>query len=102
MAIPDFVFGGPFEREKPFTPDKVALAVEIGVSSAPYDRTVKRADYAAAGFPEYWLIEPRAQLVRVFRAPLDGEYGEAFLRRAGQALALPFAPELTLDPGDLL
>jgi len=35
----------------------------------------KRADYAAAGIPEYWIIDPRDQTVLILGL-LDGSYQE--------------------------
>ncbi|HEX5502936.1 MAG TPA: Uma2 family endonuclease, partial [Thermomicrobiales bacterium] len=47
------------------------LVVEIVSPDNPdRDRVEKRRDYAAAGIPEYWIIEPRGETITVLR--LDG------------------------------
>ena len=38
------------------------------------DRGIKRETYALYGVPEYWLVEPEQQLVKVFSDPRDGDY----------------------------
>jgi hypothetical protein len=50
------------------------LAVEVADSSLLYDRTVKMEQYAAAGIPEYWIIDLRRDIVVVSRAPVAGQY----------------------------
>ena len=106
VAIPDFTFGAAPVRDRPYTPEEILLAIEVGVTTAHYDRTVKRGDYGAAGLADYWLIEPgdtsEAGLVRVHSAPLDGEYGAVSIARPGDELALPFAPELKIAVSDFL
>ncbi|HUE72416.1 MAG TPA: Uma2 family endonuclease [Pirellulaceae bacterium] len=55
-------------------PDGVDLAIEV-VSDDPSDRkrdlVEKRKDYAQAGIPEYWIVDPLEQRITVL--VLDGE-----------------------------
>lgn len=97
VVIPDFVFGRPPRSDAPYGPQDLLLAIEVAVSTVSYDRKVKREDYAAAGFADYWLVEPEAKLVRVFTAPDAGDYAEVSVRRPGERLALPFAPQISWD-----
>ena len=65
------------EDEQGLAHGRPDLAVEvISPGSRRYDSVRKRADYAAIGVPEYWLIDPeRRTLIRfVLRG---GEYAEA-------------------------
>ena len=39
------------------TPADVPLLIEISDNSLSYDRTVKRALYARAGVPRYWIVD---------------------------------------------
>lgn len=39
------------------TPADVLLLIEISDNSLSYDRTVKRAPYARAGVPRYWIVD---------------------------------------------
>ncbi len=63
--------------------DGADLVIEI-VSSAPKDRVrdyeTKRREYAQAGIPEYWIVDPEKHLVRVLilrgkAYRLHGEFG---------------------------
>ena len=53
------------------------LAVEvISPGSRHYDAVRKRADYAAIGVPEYWLVDPVERRVTVLRRAGDGSFPE--------------------------
>jgi len=54
--------------------DELLLAIEIADSSAGFDLTRKAVLYAAAGVPEYWVLDlPRRRLV-VHREPAETGY----------------------------
>lgn len=59
-------------------PPTAELVIEVAISSADLDRH-KVAIYAAANVREYWLIEPEAGRVTVFRRPADGLYHETLV-----------------------
>ena len=63
------------------------LVVEIVSPDDPERDTVtKRADYAAAGIPEYWIVNPLDATISVLA--LDGEnYREAGIYRRGEQAA---------------
>lgn len=76
--IPDLVvWSRPPSREaKVWLPkDDIALVVEIlSAGSMATDRTVKRAEYAGAGFPRYWTVDrDPAQTVTMYEL-VDGAY----------------------------
>ncbi len=50
-------------------PTTALLVVEVADSSLLADRLTKAPIYAAAGIPEYWIVNLRDDLVEVFRAP---------------------------------
>ena len=58
-----------------------------------YDR--KRAQYAARGIAEYWVIDPIEQVVTVLRLE-DGQYVEVGVFRDGEAMRYPMFPQLSL------
>jgi len=101
-VIPDLIVAPALHRSGGYTIEDLALAVEVAISSAEYDRTTKRDIYAQAGVPLYWLVEPEAGVVRVFFAPANGVYARAETFAPGQSLTLPFAPDVSLDPADFL
>ena len=65
------------------------LVVEV-VSPANPDRDLveKRADYAEARIPEYWIADPRDETVRVLRLD-DNTYREVGIYRRGDAASSP-------------
>ena len=69
MREPDLVFLRPQrmpDLKKP--PDGADLAIEV-VSGSPEDRkrdlVIKRKEYARAGIPEYWIVDPDERKITV-------------------------------------
>lgn len=50
-------------------PADVALVIEVADSSLPLDRNRKQTIYAAAGIPEYWIVNLDQRCVEVYREP---------------------------------
>jgi Uma2 family endonuclease len=71
-------------------PQTAVLVVEVADSSLAQDRITKAAIYAAAGIPEYWIVDLRHHVVRVSRAPnvSAARYEQVEIARRGQRLAL--------------
>ena len=63
------------------------LVAEVVSPHAPErDRVEKRADYAEAGIPEYWIVDPRDETITVLA--LEGEaYAEHGVHARGAAAA---------------
>jgi Uma2 family endonuclease len=53
--------------------DEIRLVIEVADSSLERDRQ-KAAIYAAAGIPEYWIINLRSSVVEQHREPIGGTY----------------------------
>lgn len=83
-------------------PADTLLVIEAGDSSAERDREEKAPCYARAGVPELWLIDLGADLVRVLRRPVAGEWSEARVLRRGDSVAPEAFPELELPVDELL
>lgn len=58
-----------------------------------YDR--KRAQYAARGIPEYWIINRIEEAMTVLRLD-EGQYVEVGVFRDGEAIGSPMFPQLSL------
>lgn len=72
-----------------------ALLVEVlSPSTAEYDRTVKRAAYARAGVPDYWIARPaeRDVLVHSEPEPATGQYLQVRRVPADGTLTSPTLP----------
>lgn len=64
------------DREHETYFDGADLVIEVVSDDAPeQDLVTKRKEYAEAGIPEYWIVEPQAEIITVLR--LDGnQYAE--------------------------
>jgi Uma2 family endonuclease len=76
------------------------VAEVLSPSNRRYDEVLKRELYERAGIQEYWLVDPEADTVKVFRR--DGErFGRPLLfsRHDSDALTSPLLPglEIPLD-----
>ncbi|MGH3433672.1 MAG: Uma2 family endonuclease [Thermocrispum sp.] len=79
----------------------VVLAVEIqSPSSVHTDGTIKLMEYADAGIPNYWLIDPEPPVTATVYYLVDGEYEES--QRADGVFAVSDPCPLTVDLDALL
>src|SRR5262245_41972160 len=74
------------------------LVVEIASKSTrKRDETIKRALYERAGVSEYWVVDPKVDVVRVYRNSAEGFSQPIELRRdTGDTLTTPLLPGLTI------
>lgn len=77
-------------------PTTALLAVEVAVSSVEIDRR-KAAIYAGAGVKEYWLVEPEAERITVFRRPVSGSYESEQIFADGAVLTCDALPGLSVS-----
>jgi Uma2 family endonuclease len=52
---------------------QIGLVIEVADSTLAFDRNVKSKVYAAAGIPEYWLVNLPKRQVEAYRDPRAGE-----------------------------
>ncbi len=65
------------------------LVVEIVSPDNPErDTTEKRADYAGAGIPEYWIVDPTRELIEVLRLEETGYVEHGVFRRGDIATSV--------------
>ncbi len=55
-------------------PENIFWLIEYSNTSLRKDLEVKRLAYAKAEIPEYWVVDLKNRLVKVFRNPADGNY----------------------------
>lgn len=70
-------------------PDVLLLVVEIAETTLARDMGMKRERYAAAGIPEYRVVDGVRSVVHVCHEPVDGDYANVRTLRFGEALAVP-------------
>ncbi len=95
-----------YEREHPKT---AVLVIEVADSSLRLDRKVKASLYAAAGIPDYWLLNLPDRVLEVHREPApmaDEPFGHQYrsiTRYPETAVVSPLAaPGATIRVADLL
>ena len=79
----------------------VVEVVSPGRVGRDRDYISKRAQYAARGIPEYWIVDPQEQMVAVLRLE-SGEYVEVGMFQGEQTLVSPTFPQLNLTAGQVL
>ncbi len=90
-----------YARERPRA-GEIALLVEVADSSLAFDLGEKRAKYATAGIPEYWVVDVQGSIVHVFRNPRDGVYADRSAASAGESISPQEYPDVAIDLANLL
>lgn len=75
-------------------PDDVLLVVEVADTTLTFDRDTKTPLYAAAGIPEYWLVNLPDDRIEVFREPAGEGYGRVTEHHRGDVLRPEAFPDL--------
>jgi Uma2 family endonuclease len=83
-------------------PDDILLIIEVADTSLEHDRDTKLPLYAAAGIPEYWLVNLADRSVDVYREPDGATYARRTRHRADDSLQVAAFPDLgALPVGDV-
>lgn len=82
-------------------PSEALLIAEISVTSYLTDRDFKLPIYAAAGVPDYWIVNVEERCVEVYREPAGTTYGRKTTLRHGDHLSPLSAPEAAIPVADL-
>ncbi len=83
-------------------PSEAVLFVEVAVTSYKTDFEFKLPLYAAAGIPEYWIVNVEKRWVEVYREPMeDYIYASKTTLRPGDTLAPLAAPDAAIPVADL-
>ena len=87
---PEFVLLRPeyAENDLPRASD-VLLVVEVSVTSRRTDLSTKKAAYARAGIPEYWVVDAAERGVWAFTDPAEGGYRDERFVAVGESLTVP-------------
>jgi Uma2 family endonuclease len=98
------VLPGRLEDYDAVHPSEALLVVEVADSSLQQDRLTKAPIYAAAGVPEYWIVNLRDDCVEVFRAPEPTlrRYATPHVAHRGDTLALTAIADASVAVADLL
>ena len=80
----------------------VLLAIEVGDTSADYDREVKLPLYAQAGIPEVWVIDLQKDRIEVYARPQGSAYQQRFEVAADATFTSPTVAGLELAVAEVL
>jgi Uma2 family endonuclease len=83
-------------------PQTALLVVEVADSSLAFDRGRKRALYARAGIPEYWVLNLIDATLEVYREPEGDRYRSAVTLGPGDRVRPVAAPGSAIAVDDLL
>jgi Uma2 family endonuclease len=102
------VFEGDVD-DSPEAPTGAVLVLEISDSTLRYDRGRKLPLYAAAGVPEYWILDVNSRTLEIYQDPMPsttrrGRFTYRVVsRHADTDCVIPlFAPERVVPVSDLL
>ena len=82
--------------DRPVTPSDCLLVVEVADSSLEVDRQAKLSLYAAAGVPEYWIIDLEGRQVEVHRDPNKDTYDSRTVHGPGEQVTALLVPQVRI------
>jgi Uma2 family endonuclease len=83
-------------------PTRAHFIAEVAETSLRKDRGAKSAVYAAAGVPEYWVVNLADNVIEVFTGPGPDGYARQRLARSGERLQLLEFPDVELAVDEIL
>jgi len=90
-----------FARERPRA-DEIALIAEVADTSLAFDMGEKKAKYAGAGIPEYWVVDLPNNVIHVFRRPIGDDYTDCDTLSAGELLSPVEYPDVVMNVSAVL
>jgi hypothetical protein len=92
----------PSYKEREAYTEDAFLLIEVAESSLAYDRSTKLKLYAAAGIPEYWVVDCVAESIEIHRTPQADGYRETVRIADPTATVAPQAfPDVVLTLAEI-
>ena len=88
-------------REAYPTSDDVLLIVEVSDSTLRRDRELKLPLYAAAGIPEYWIVDVQNETVEVYKDPAGPTFASVRQCRSGESFSPSAFPDLRISVDEI-
>lgn len=82
--------------------DSLLLAVEVSDSTLDSDLSFKRALYASAGIPEYWVVDVQGAVIHQMWKPAGDDYAERRAVAFGDPVTAATIAGVVIDTGALL
>jgi len=83
-------------------PTRAVLLIEVADSSLQDDRRIKGPMYAAAGVPEYWIVDLAGEVVEVHREPRGDGYASVARHARGATLAVPGFEDVLVQVSEIV
>jgi Uma2 family endonuclease len=101
FPLPDVLVWDMQRLDGPVLGPEARLVVEVSDETLADDLGEKRAHYAAAGLPEYWVVDVRGHVVHQFAEPRGGAFGAARVHPFGARIESLTLAGVTVDTGVL-
>jgi Uma2 family endonuclease len=101
VPLPDLIVWEPLRRRGPVPGDRVRIVAEISDTTLADDLGHKRALYATASIPEYWVVDLAGRAVHQYWAPMEGAYARSAVVPFGDTLRSVTVDGLTVPTGVL-
>ncbi len=98
---PDIFITGVEPRRGLVALDTVLLAIEVASTSLDHDMGRKLALYAAAGIPEYWVVDVEGRTIHQMWAPEGEAYTERRDVANGERIAAVTIEGLSVETADI-
>ena len=82
-------------------PENIFWLIEYSDATLQKDLNLKSQVYAAAGIPEYWVVDLKRSVLVVLRDPKDGHYTSLVEYTEGEILSLAF-PQVPISVSSIL
>ena len=86
VPMPDLIVWEPVRVRGPVPRERGRLLVEVSDTTLTDDLGHKRTLYAAAGVPEYWVVDVFGRAIHRYWAPEDGVYARSAVVPFGEAV----------------
>jgi Uma2 family endonuclease len=99
---PDVVICKPSTGDGYFPADSILLIIEVSVTTLKTDMNFKKALYAGASIPEYWVFDVEGRQIHQFWEPTGEDFAQTRLVAVGESLASVTIGGLTVETGGLV
>ena len=82
-------------------PTSALLVVEVADSTVSQDRLTKGPLYAAAGIPEYWIVNVEESVIEVYTEPVNGRYQRLMKHGSGETVSPGAFPDVRVSVDEL-
>jgi len=101
LPQPDILLTSAPEGDGAIPGASIALLIEVADATLPFDLGRKARMYAAAGMPEYWVVDVQGAVIHQLWSPAGCEFGERRTIRFGEPVSAITIGGLVVDTAKL-